>query len=666
MPRKKTLRTILLVLTLGAGLYTTHFLLGRPDRMKAAERRMALFGVRDQVLRYESERGHLPLTLHELVPAYLREDQLVQMGQPLYAYDAEQRHLAEVVGAPVSGIIGYTLPPFRAELPPPDESVKAVLSQSLGTQDHGLERNAAQPTDLKTGTAATGLRPHPTREPHGESLTPVLPPRPGLEGDLLTSSQYNVPCGPDLPDPPAGTLVFEAEHFSEFNYGWEAFLDARAAGGAYLHCKEGLTNRSAQIFQRVGNFYDIRSTQETSYLRYHLKIPKDGRYHVYGRLWATDTHCSNGIYVAWDHSNQQPEGSTMINRTPFRWGWSLMEEDARLLTAGDHYLYVFIHEDGVRLDQLALSPAPLEGGQAFKANFLINANTAWAAKAEVPVHVSLDYNSMVIGPGQGPSVRVVLRRIREDTEEQRARLVVRLKGAGPEGQDYLACDGEIRLAKLPELSFLKIPFEGLCLDTLSRREFLLVAELTANGKTLGLAHVPLQRPYDWELLGPGKYIANAASGPLDADGTFTKKKEGDARAWKLISTGSYDHLGVLDLGVEYSKNSQHPMQHSSVYARTRVQIPKTDQYLLKIQSDDQLVLWIDGQEVFRQNEHMPVSRSGCAVKFHLMEGEHRVRFRLNQTKGRWQAALRFRTADDEVSSVTGLSAPHEAAVAVPK
>jgi len=28
--------------------------------------------------------------------------------------------------------------------------------------------------------------------------------------------------------------------------------------------------------------------------------------------------------------------------------------------------------------------------------------------------------------------------------------------------------------------------------------------------------------------------------------------------------------------------------------------------------------------------------------------------------------LRFRTADDEVSSVTGLSAPHEAAVAVPK
>lgn len=41
----------------------------------------------------------------------------------------------------------------------------------------------------------------------------------------------------------------------------------------------------------------------------------------------------------------------------------------------------------------------------------------------------------------------------------------------------------------------------------------------------------------------------------------------------------------------------------------------------------------------------------------LAEGEHRLRMRVNQTEGRWQASLRIRTQDDGLSEVEGVPLP---------
>jgi len=80
----------------------------------------------------------------------------------------------------------------------------------------------------------------------------------------------------------------------------------------------------------------------------------------------------------------------------------------------------------------------------------------------------------------------------------------------------------------------------------------------------------------------------------------------------------------------------------------------------KIQSDDQLILWLDGKEVARNNGEGPVTRSAIRPPLPLEAGEHRLRMRVNQRPfssygdGRWQASLRIRTTDDDLSDVTGL------------
>jgi hypothetical protein len=83
-------------------------------------------------------------------------------------------------------------------------------------------------------------------------------------------------------------------------------------------------------------------------------------------------------------------------------------------------------------------------------------------------------------------------------------------------------------------------------------------------------------------------------------------------------------------------------------------VPKTDTYLLKLQHDDQIIIWIDGKEVCRKGQIGPVTRAAHRIPIRLNAGDHRLRFRLNQHRGPWQAALRFRTGEDELSDIVGL------------
>ncbi|MCW8132298.1 MAG: hypothetical protein KIS92_18270 [Planctomycetota bacterium] len=606
-----------------ACVWAANFWLGRPDRIAAERRRVALFEVRDQIMRYESEKGALPKSLDDLKGPYLRPDQLD--GAP-YVYDPVQRLLKEARGCQVAGLWSYTMPERTAELPVPDGSQVA-------------HTNVAQPPDEAKSAAP--------ESPAKTEPEPPSAPEPKGPLDLLTSSACVVPVGPDLPAPPEGALVFEAEHFSETNYGWEVRADAQAGGGAYLHCKEGIANGPGQTRYDMGDFYNERATKDVTYLRYHVRVPRAGAYYVYGRMWTTDTKCSNAICVGIDEGG--PNVGAMENRTPYRWVWSPLKDHPRQLAAGDHFIHLFIHEDGVRFDQFILSPTPIDGGAAYASNFATGRGTAWQEKTAAPAHLSFDYETMVMTPGLPPQARVAVRRLKAGRGQATLRAV--LRGAGKDGADYVALEGVAELEKLPEVALLALDFKGLDLAALPRREYLLHAELSQDGKTLAECRTPLIRPWDWEVFGPGRFYNVEETARLDGDG---EARELDKRAWLRFADKSYDHFGVLDFGVQYSQNSQHPVQHVTAYARTRIRVPAAGTYLFKIQADDQMILWIDGKEVFRHRESMPVTRGGDRVKIPLEAGEHRMRFRLNQMEGRWQGAVRIRAEDDGLSDIVGL------------
>lgn len=629
--RLRAVPALLLLAVAAVALGAVHHLLGRADRVASAKAQEDLVSVRDQLLRYESDHGALPGTLGELVPAYLRADELERDGRPRYRYEPAARLLVEAEGFEIHGLLTYRQSPRTAELPP--AQAKPV---QMAQRAEEFDGPASQP-----GPVAP--QPHHQEDAPGPAHDPA-PPLP---------AKWAVPRGPVFDAPPAGSLVFEAEHFTETNYAWEIHPDPECSGGAYLHCKEGVANTDGQTRHKMGFFYDYGDVRAYTRLQYHVHLDAPGRYYVYARFYATDTHCSNTVHVAIDEENIN--GWDVHSSVPFRWQWASVGGGPHALEAGDHFFHVFIHEDGVRMDQFVLSPKPIaiEAG-AFRANFKTGAGTAWQKKEGPPAHLSFDLKSMVIDPESPPEAQAVLRRLRPATGTANLRVRVAglpANGHGGAADEWLLADAPVDLDLEEEVRFLPLDFSRMDLKQLPRREYNLQAELVQDGKVLARAQYPLLRPFAWEAFGPGSYLRQDRAGPLDGDGV---PKAGDARRWMPLAAASMDHFGVLDFGLHAGGNSLHAPQHKTIYARTRVSVPEDGTYLFKIQSDDQMILWIDGKEVFRYDGRAPVTRAGSWVKLPLKAGERRIRLRVNQTEARWQACLRIRTLDDQPSGVVGL------------
>ncbi|HUW57511.1 MAG TPA: PA14 domain-containing protein [Planctomycetota bacterium] len=684
---------VILLLVLGGVLLYVDHERSRPDRIDATRLVDEMISVRDQVLRFQDEYGGLPESLDDLVGRYVRADQLAAEGKPLYAYDPAGRELRQLQGPLVHGLWTRRRSPVTMALPPADPSVAGRLEAEMLTVRDALldyeRKHGALPRTLgelvgrflrpdrlvRDGNALYGYEPEKrrlTRLPGREfSPTPspvvVIPATDegtssGGDGPSRTSADDTtdlhadgvavLPRGPELPEAPPGAMVFEAEHFTEMNWGWDVLPDASASGGAYLHSWEGITNGPAQVSYGVFDFFDIRPKNEYTVLRYHFRVPTSGEYYVYARMWTTDTHCSNSVCAAIDRGG--PDVGSMGNRLPFQWLWTSLERDGVYLKEGDHFLHIFIHEDGIRLDQFIVSPTPVMGGKAYRSNMLPGRGTAWEKEKGPAVRVLFDLRSQVMSPESPPDCRVVLRRLRAASGE--AVLRVTLEDAGLGGRDWRVADHKVDLARLPEVCLVPLSFAGLDMAGLERREYLLRAELVSNGETLASTRVTLLRPFVWEACGPYPFMSTSYRGPLDADDELSPD---DKRTWTPVKLSSMDHFGVLDFGVHTNGSSLHAPQDKTVYARTRFHVPTDGAYVFLIQSDDHMLLWLDGKLVYRfeDRDYFPVTRSAKRHRLQLTAGEHRLRMRVNQTHTRWQACVRIRTADDGISNVVGLPGP---------
>lgn len=635
-----------IALVFGACVAVIDRLASRADRIRYEERKGGLVSARDAVLRYERDHGRLPGRLEDLVPRYLREDQLLDGGaHALYRYSSSEREIAMASPFAVRGLVSRMLPAAVMDLPQPDPS--SVPAPRAGSTS-GADASGAAATDVTPPAPPAPPTPPATRDGGG-----------GGDGTNAGPLAVIVPSGPELPAPPEGAYVFEAEHYSETNYGWEVHPDPAAAGGAYIHSKEGVANGPGQTSCGVFDFHNIREKREFTYLKYRFHLPKAGRYYIWGRFWTTGSHCSNAVAVGANEGGPRKgwlgydgyHGGYMSNRTPFRWVWTCTSGGPEQLKAGDNYLHLFLHEDGVRLDQIALSPVRISGGRPYAANLVPNEGTRFRDEVPSPVDITFDLGSMVISAEARPRASVALRRIAPCDGEAALRVVLEEAGAG--GAEFELGTLTLSLGALPELAFVPVDFSALDFAKLPRREFLLRATLTKGEERIAECHVPLMHPFRWEVAGPGRYYRNGTPAPLDGD------REKPGVEWTPLEVTKFDLFGVIDFGLQYGGNSLHAPQRKTAYARTRVTVPKSGEYLLKIQSDDQMLLWIDGKLVYRHDSEAPVTRSVKRLKLNLKAGERRVRMRVNQRAfteygdGRWQASLRFRTPDDELSDVRG-------------
>ena len=115
----RTARRLLIVCIplLACAVYAAHFLLGRADRILEAKRRDRMSQVERELLRFEYEQSRAATSLADLVPSYLRRDEIENDHGPLYTYDVQNRTLAEAEGGVVHGLFAYRLPPAIINLP---------------------------------------------------------------------------------------------------------------------------------------------------------------------------------------------------------------------------------------------------------------------------------------------------------------------------------------------------------------------------------------------------------------------------------------------------------------------------------------------------------------------------------------------------------------------
>lgn len=596
-----------LLLAGAGGLAAWDHTLSHADRALYAHRRNEMVSVYDQVLRYEHEHLELPRRFSDLVPVFLREDQITRQGAAAYRLDATNRTLTLTSGQTVRGLLHRTWPAPVLTLPP---------------------------------------------------FVPV-----GLHGRLeQVATHAFAPRGPEGKRPPDGALIFEAEHYTALNYGWEVHADTTCGGGAYAYSKEGIANGPGQFRSRVFDFHNIREQPERTRIRWHFRVPQTGRYYICGRIWTTGSHCSNNFILALDGADLDTKsragGPSLGNLTPFRWRWETVEGGAVQIEAGDHFLEAFLHEDGVWVDQFALTPERLPQDDAiYAANVVpVNRDTAFRQQPGPPVALAFDLQTMVLSASTNPVCNLTIRKLRP--AEGLARIRLSLTHAGTNGKDLALGEYVLDLAGKEELLFMPVSFQGLDIAALARREYLLVADAVRQRQVIAHAHIPLWRPCRWEVAGPFDNPGNDGDGPLDGDREMPPDRMATT-PWLPFRDTSFNCFGVLDFGLQTVSNSLYAPQDVMIYARTTINVPRSGPYLLKVASDDQMLLWCDGRLIYRQDSSAPVSRSAERETVTLEQGPHRIRMRVNNIRNwnyaddTWQAVLRFRTTEDDLSDVTG-------------
>lgn len=74
--------------------------------------------------------------------------------------------------------------------------------------------------------------------------------------------------------------------------------------------------------------------------------------------------------------------------------------------------------------------------------------------------------------------------------------------------------------------------------------------------------------------------------------------------------------------MQVAGNGRHAPRYRTIYARTRIAAPETAEYLLKAQSDDEMLLWLDGRLIATIRGQNPVTRTAVCTRIKIEKGEH--------------------------------------------
>lgn len=589
MKTMRLLAACLGAIALAFGLVATDRLLSRPGRRQLLAALEQLQHVREAMLRFQLDRQRQPETLQELTAGYLS-------AASLAAVDTR----------------GGTAPlQFTA--------ATGMLRWPVAIYVGGLWPRRLQPELMVERRAV-----------HVDRLTgePVL-------GAATTTIA-----------PPEDAVVVEAEHFQFLTYGWEIERSEQAGGGACIHLKEGAGDlrRDGVYFhpeQRSGDFYNVTGDNREIEARCRFTVPAPGSYQLWVRTMAHRTHCSNIIRVRVNDNAPLTVGDN--GTEPFVWLWQHC--GSAELPAGPGTISFLTYQDDIKVDQVLLTRSALPaiaGATAFRAP----ANVA-AVSSEAPtVTFSISVPTLVLDDTAPPKASVFLHCDRPAGQSRTLHVSLDQPGGRRRERDYAVPLAENQaLTEVPLVLELDVPRD--------RREYLLrcVLQDPAGQEPDQARTLVFCREFAWQVLGPLPFLRVDQEGPLDAQAppATSCTVAGKSFTWQPYDPACTDHFAIMDFGRMFSGRVYDALENVTLYAYTEFEADEAGKYLLKVQGDDHLIVWLNGKKVVTVAEEGATAiRSARDVPVTLAPGRQQLLLRLNQTSGQWQASCRVRRADGQV------------------
>jgi hypothetical protein len=184
------------------------------------------------------------------------------------------------------------------------------------------------------------------------------------------------------------------------------------------------------------------------------------------------------------------------------------------------------------------------------------------------------------------------------------------------------------------------------------------------GKVGSVAMCILARPYDWHVLGPlpaevriEDGIGRGSNVTLDGKITYESiERKGEAE-WKPLPSNAFNRFQTIDFEKLYGQSTS-----ATAYLYTEVGVDEDGDYLMLVNNDGAVDIWIDGEDTYTDPRHHPAAGWLRHHPLRLKKGRHTVLVRTQQNapqdtdfqQNYWLFRLRLRKSRREPAPIGGL------------
>ncbi len=437
----------------------------------------------------------------------------------------------------------------------------------------------------------------------------------------------------------ADPIVMEAEHADSISLNYEIHEHEGASNGLVISTTEG-AGGDFPYYQTPVKDINIGTA------RYTVDIPEAGMYFLGVRAFWMDK-CGNQVWAKVDSRNAFHISSPDKAPETFKkWYWEAAKKPVSL-SKGTHVIELHVGEDGSAIDQVALFKAGEKPDNPGTEN--------WSLKfRDKPVSVfslSVSKETELISSEGRHSMTFYIRKLVKGPASGKLSIYgpEDMKLPDPGALSFSMKDGEVLTRIHTTLIFpVNTP----------RGEKKITATVSdENRQVAAAASCIIARPFDWYAVGALPPMTHIEALSMMGKKVDLNKEPFPGKGWKKVPYEAMNPYQTIDFEKMYGDSVS-----VCAYLYTEITVPETGDYLVLVNNDGAVQVWIDGKQEVADFGHHPAVGWLKQPYIRLEKGTHPVLVRVEQNSrpedgfqaNYWLFRLRFRQRRNLPSDISGV------------